>query len=847
MAGQELFSDTQKHWSKACIHQLTQRNLISGYPNGTFRPNASVTRAEFAALLTKVFSEIQPVREAIGFKDVSARHWAYSAIQFATRAGFLSGYPDATFRPNLLIPRVQVVVALAMGLKCATPATPLSILQQYFDDFTEVPNYAHSTVAAAIVANFVVNYPAVRRFRPNQNATRGEVAAFLCQVLTLPWQMSALPQYVVGNSISHGGQARLGDVTAEVKNGRLKISRKGQALPDLPLFNARTGTFSESMGVRIVDLDRDGEPELLIDGFHQETECFISQIYFYQPASQRYAMVEQNWGNLSYQLRENGPGSIILISGQKSFNQFSTNSLDSAFPIEIWRYEKGQLLNVTLSYPDLIRERANQLWQDALNRQRRQLEAQASFAAYLAEQYLLNKKREGWYLVRQSYQGRDAQGFFTKLVDALALNNYITVDFLIEPKFDELETFTEGLAPVRVDRHWSYVDYSGNLLSQPQFLGVEKFAFGKALVRVENRYGCLDKRGNFTIAPAFDAVGQGFSEGLLAVEILGKWGYSNEAGTIIIPPQFDGAHTFSEGLALVWMRDKYGYIDLTGNLIIPLRFDGGGSFSEGLARVWVGEKVGYIDPIGNVVIQPIFDYGDTFQGGITRISLGNLWGYINRSGNLLPTPAPSTLPQRPEFDYADAVNGERMRVRKGEKWGYCDATGKLIIDIKWDGAGPFQEGMAGVKLGTQWGYIDQTGKVIIPPQFERIEAFSEGIAVVKLNRKYGYINKAGKLIASPQFDAAYTFTQGFARVRVGNQFGYIDQTGTLKIPPQFDQADNFTEGLARVKLNQQWGYIHTTGTFVISPQFEGAGVFHQGLARVRTAGKWGYIKHPLNI
>jgi hypothetical protein len=72
MSSNLIFSDTQNHWANDCISQLVARNFISGYPDGSFRPNASVTRAEFAALLSKAFANTPPIRSAITFKDVSS-------------------------------------------------------------------------------------------------------------------------------------------------------------------------------------------------------------------------------------------------------------------------------------------------------------------------------------------------------------------------------------------------------------------------------------------------------------------------------------------------------------------------------------------------------------------------------------------------------------------------------------------------------------------------------------------------------------------------------------------------------------------------------------------------------
>jgi hypothetical protein len=117
------FSDIQNHWARLFITALAERRILNGYPDRTFRPNNSVTRAEFAAIIAKVFT--QPSKRAyVPFTDVPTNHWAANAIKGAYETGFLSGYPDRTFRPNHRIARGDVLVALVNGLDLAANIKP---------------------------------------------------------------------------------------------------------------------------------------------------------------------------------------------------------------------------------------------------------------------------------------------------------------------------------------------------------------------------------------------------------------------------------------------------------------------------------------------------------------------------------------------------------------------------------------------------------------------------------------------------------------------------------------------------------------------------------------------------
>lgn len=173
------FADIQGHWAQSYIEALVSRDIIAGFPDGTFRPNDPVTRVQFAAIINKAIAPAA-IRAATNFSDVSTSFWGYSAIQTAYRGEFVSGYPDKTFRPNQRIPRVEVLVALASGLKLRSDNT--SVLS-VFTDAAQIPNWASTAVAGATIKELVVNYPNLNQLNPNRDATRAEVAAFVYQAL----------------------------------------------------------------------------------------------------------------------------------------------------------------------------------------------------------------------------------------------------------------------------------------------------------------------------------------------------------------------------------------------------------------------------------------------------------------------------------------------------------------------------------------------------------------------------------------------------------------------------------------------------------------------------------------
>ncbi|BAZ16290.1 hypothetical protein NIES4071_81660 [Calothrix sp. NIES-4071] len=195
VGGATAFKDvTGDYWAKAHIEALASRNIIAGFPDGTFRPNEPVTRAQFAAIIAKAFNPAAK-REAANFTDVKNDFWAFQVIQTAARGGFISGYPDRTFKPQQQIERVQVLVALANGLGLTAPNPNVN---SFFSDAARIPGYAASPVAAATTRGLVVNYPTVKQLNPTREATRAEVAAFVYQALVNAGQAQAIPSpYIV--------------------------------------------------------------------------------------------------------------------------------------------------------------------------------------------------------------------------------------------------------------------------------------------------------------------------------------------------------------------------------------------------------------------------------------------------------------------------------------------------------------------------------------------------------------------------------------------------------------------------------------------------------------------------
>ncbi len=142
-------SDIKGHWAESAITSWQDKGLISGYTDGTFKPDNSVTRAEFASMVNKALGLTE--KGDVPFSDVKSGSWYYDAISIAVKAGYCSGYEDGTFKPDATITRAEaaVMISLAKGLTQNTAAA------SGFADAANIPAWAKGYVGAVVSAGYM--------------------------------------------------------------------------------------------------------------------------------------------------------------------------------------------------------------------------------------------------------------------------------------------------------------------------------------------------------------------------------------------------------------------------------------------------------------------------------------------------------------------------------------------------------------------------------------------------------------------------------------------------------------------------------------------------------------------
>ncbi len=194
---------TPSYWAYPFVKRITDQKLIAELEEEqNFEPDKLITRSAMATLISQAFPmqpEVQGIKQ---FDDVTNQNAIAADIDKAVRMGFMHGYSHNEFRPLENIPRYQVLVALAEGLKLnLEPPQDADRVLQKFTDVADMPDWAKEQVAAAAAAGLIVNRPDFdhNSLMPNESATRAEVVAMIHQALVKTGKLKPLQSEYIFN------------------------------------------------------------------------------------------------------------------------------------------------------------------------------------------------------------------------------------------------------------------------------------------------------------------------------------------------------------------------------------------------------------------------------------------------------------------------------------------------------------------------------------------------------------------------------------------------------------------------------------------------------------------------
>lgn len=174
ISSEQTYTDISGHWAEECIKRLSEKDIISGYDDGSFRPDNNITRAEFVKLIISAMNI--PESGSDIFTDVSENDWYYGCISAGAERGIIDGYGDE-FRPNDQIIRQDAAVIIFRVLNI--PATSETAID--YDDADDISDYAKESVNTLTAENILNGSDG--SFMPGKQTTRAEAAAMIEKML----------------------------------------------------------------------------------------------------------------------------------------------------------------------------------------------------------------------------------------------------------------------------------------------------------------------------------------------------------------------------------------------------------------------------------------------------------------------------------------------------------------------------------------------------------------------------------------------------------------------------------------------------------------------------------------
>ncbi len=371
---------------------------------------------------------------------------------------------------------------------------------------------------------------------------------------------------------------------------------------------------------------------------------------------------------------------------------------------------------------------------------------------------------------------------------------------VIDPQFDQLGFFYEGLATAVKDARYGYVDKLGSEVLPFRFESASDFEGGRAIVQENGLYGVIDRIGNYILKPIYSDI-QGLSSGVFLVAKDSLYGYIDKDGTLKIPFQYSDAFPFSKGMAKVDLDGKQGFIDEQGNFIVMPCKSNISFFNDSLLIFEENELFGLMRKNCSVVVPAIYDIIGELSSNRALVSLDDQVGYLDGTGKVIIELKYQYFPncsKRGTFRSSYAV------VMKDGKFGAINEQGKTVLSFGQTGIGEIKSLTAFLK-GSLWGYKDLSGKVFIAPAYDYAESFQNGIAIVEFSGKQGVIDAKGVYLLPMNYSIVSRLTNDMLLVSEGNLVGIYSNQGNEIVPMRYRRI---TQGSAEFFILMNDNDVH---------------------------------------
>ena len=378
---------------------------------------------------------------------------------------------------------------------------------------------------------------------------------------------------------------------------------------------------------------------------------------------------------------------------------------------------------------------------------------------------------------------------------------------LLKPVLKKVTGLNEGYFGGKEKKTWSCYNLNGE--KQPgEYEEVGLYQEGLAPVKVEDRWGFVDTQGKLVIPAQYKSV-RGFSEGLAAAKLNSKWLYIHKDGTPLIGASIKDPRDFHQGVAVV---DDNWLMNIKGQKYAKLRdYSFVGDFAEnGLAEVGVRRRH-----------RSLLDY----------VSIGwgwdgwGVWGYPGWGWT-----GGYHHRRHHGWGWGGGIGISPGAVMPGSLYrGYVNKQGQEVIPTTYDTVTPFYGSYALIQDEGHWGMVNAQGRVVIPPAYDALWPFSQGLAAFSFDKKWGFINEQNTVVISNRYDRVNSFLEDRTTVMTQEEGGIIDKQGQLAAPlrRQLKELGPLYADRAAFKdpAKDLWGYVNRDAQVVIPAQYDKAGIF----------------------
>ena len=169
-----MFPDVNGHWAEQTIVTMYENNVVKGYSGNLFKPNSSITRAEFISIINRYYN--YSALAEVNYSDVDTTAWYWEEVAKANAAGYIKGFEDNTFRPNERITRQEAAVMIAKIESLELEGTTDDLHK--FSDVGVVKQWAFNSINALVHLGIITGYPD-KTLNPEGYITRAEAVSLL--------------------------------------------------------------------------------------------------------------------------------------------------------------------------------------------------------------------------------------------------------------------------------------------------------------------------------------------------------------------------------------------------------------------------------------------------------------------------------------------------------------------------------------------------------------------------------------------------------------------------------------------------------------------------------------------